>query len=159
MAFEQRLRAHALKILYAYWQEIRRGRPAPTRADIDPARIVSVLPIISLYDVEDSPRRYRIRLTGTRNVSWYGCDLTGSYLDEIDLGGDSAAMFSFIDKVVLKEVPGHMTGEYTKQDGRTIRYERLLLPLSNDGDRVDMLLGAALRLPGGVPIASASFDD
>lgn len=159
MAFEQQLRAHALKILYAYWQEIRGDRPAPTRADIDPARIVSVLPTISLYDVEENPRRYRIRLTGTRNVSWYGCDLTGSYLDEIDLGAERTAILSFIDRVVLKAVPAHMTGEYVKHDGRTIRYERLLLPLSNDGDRVDMLLGAGLRLPGDIPISGPSFDE
>jgi len=39
-----------------------------------------------------------------------------------------------------------MMGEYVKQDGRQIRYERLVLPLSNDGRQADMLLGASLRI-------------
>ena len=131
---------------------------APARSDIIPAEIVSVLPNIGLFDVEESPRRYRIRLMGTRIVSWYGADLTGAYLDEIDFGPGPAFTFSLLDRVVDKVVPGHMTGAYTKQDGRTIRYERLFMPLSSDGRRVDMVIGAAYRLPPDAPIIGDSLD-
>lgn len=158
MTFEQRFHANALKVLFAYWQELRRGRNAPARADIDPSRIVTVLPHIGLFDVEESPRRYRIRLAGTRIVSWYGCDVTGRYLDELDFGTGPTFTFSTLDQVVDKGVPGHMTGEYTKQDGRTIRYERLYLPLSNDGKTVNMLIGASVRLPPDAPITGDCLD-
>lgn len=158
MTFEQQLHAEALRILYNYWQGLRCDRPAPRRADIDPGCIVSVLPHIGLFDVEANPRRYRIRLMGTRIVSWYGCDLTGRYLDEIDFGTGENFTFSVLDQVVERCVPGYMSGEYTKQDGRTIRYERLYMPLSNHGETVNMVIGAALRLPPEVAITGDCLD-
>src|SRR3546814_2382471 len=81
--------------------------------------IPAVLPNIGLFDVEDAPRRYRIRLMGTQIVTWYGCDITGRYLDEIDFGGRTGFTFSLLDQVVDRCVPGHMTGDYTKQDARS----------------------------------------
>jgi len=145
-------------MLYAYWQGLRRGRPAPARADIDPSQIAGILPNIGLFDVEDSPRRYRIRLMGTRIVSWYGCDLTGRYLDEMDFGEAGKSTFAILDEVVDRVAPAYMTGEYTKQDGRVIRYERLFMPLSSDGTRVDMVFGAAYRLAPDVPLGADSLD-
>jgi len=158
LTFEQRLRADALKILYGYWQELRRGRRAPARADIDPTEISQVLPHIIMLDVEQNPRRFKIRLMGTRNVSWYGGDPTNRYLDEIDLGGEPMSTFSLLDGLVDKMVPAHMTGEYTKHDGRTIRYERLFLPLSSDGERVDKIIGGVLRLPVDAAILGDALD-
>ena len=158
MSFEQRLRADVLKVLYAYWQSLRRNRPAPSRADIDPSDIVTVLPHLGIFDVEQSPRRYRIRLIGTRIVSWYGCDLTGRYLDEIDFGSSNGFTFAILDQVVERIAPAHMTGEYTKQDGRTIRYERLYLPLSSEGETVDKLIGATVRLPADAPLLGDCLD-
>src|SRR3546814_15446168 len=51
-----------------------------------------------------------------------------------------------------------MTGEYTKQDARTIRYERLFMPLSSDGSSVDMVIGAAFELPPATPLTGDSPD-
>jgi hypothetical protein len=158
VSFQERLRADTLKTLYAYWQDLRGDRPAPARADIDPSAIPKILPHIGLFDVEHDPRRYRIRLMGTRIVSWYGCDLTGRYLDEIDFGDAERFTFAILDQVVDHMAPAHMSGEYTKQDGRRIRYERLYLPLSEDGRTVNMLLGAAVRLPPDAPILGDSLD-
>lgn len=158
MSFEQRFRVDDLRLLYAHWQNVRGARPAPARSDIDPASIVSLLPHIGIFDVEEAPRRYRVRLMGSRIVSWYGGDLTGSYLDEVDFGEGPALTFTLLDQVVDRVVPGHMTGEYTKHDGVTIRYERLFMPLSNDGLRVDMVIGAAYRLPPDAPIVGDSLD-
>lgn len=158
VAFEQRFHVEALTLLYAYWQEVRGRRRAPTRAEIDPSRIRPVLPNIALFDVEETPRRYRIRLMGTRNVSWYGADPSGCYLDELDIGDGRADLFALLDQIVARGVPGHMTGQYTKQDGRTLRYERLFMPLSNDARRIDMLIGAVCRLPPDAPIIGDSLD-
>lgn len=158
MDFEQRLRSETLKTLYFYWQNLRAGRPAPARADVDPSDIVTVLPHIGLFDIEENPRRYRIRLIGTRIVSWYGCDLTGRYLDEMDFGVGKSFTFAILDRVADLMVPGYMSGEYTKQDGRTIRYERIYMPLSNDGLHTNMVIGAAVRLAPDAPITGDSLD-
>jgi hypothetical protein len=155
---EQRFQVTALHTLYVYWKELRGDRHAPARADIEPARIALVLPNIAIFDVEDTPRRYRIRLMGTRNVIWYGADPTGCYLDEIDIGEGQKDLCALLDQVVARVVPGHMTGQYIKHDGRVIRHERLFMPLSNDGRRIDMLFGAIYRLPPDAPLLGNALD-
>ncbi len=157
-SFEQRLRADVLKALYGNWQQLRRGRPAPARSDIDPTAIGCVLPHIGLLDVERAPRRYRIRLMGNQIVNWYGCDVTGRYLDEIDFGVSLRFTFQILDQVVDKVAPAHMSGEYTKYDGRCIRYERLFLPLCDRAARVTALIGAAMPLPAGAPVLGDHLD-
>lgn len=152
MVFEQRFHNRSLHQLYTYWSSLRGIGSLPGRGDIAPDRIVQVLPHIGLFDVESAPRRYRIRLMGTEIVRWYGCDLSGRYLDEVDFGHGPRFTFALLDQVVDCRLAGHMTGTYTKQDGRTIRYERLFMPLASDGSRVDMLIGAAYELPPEAPL-------
>lgn len=158
VSFEQRFHADTLKTLYAYWQDLRRGRTAPSRADLDPAAIESVLPHVVLYAVEEAPRRYRIRLLGSRIIRWYGCDPTARYLDEIDFGEIAADTFAALDSVVDRCLPLHMTGEYTKHDNRTLRFERLYLPLSSNGRRVDNVIGAVAPLAADSPISGIRLD-
>lgn len=157
--FEQRFHNSALHQLYAHWSSLRGAQSLPGRGDIAPDRIVQVLPHIGLFDVETAPRRYRIRLMGTEIVHWYGCDLSGRYLDEVDFGHGPRFTFALLDQVVDCRQAGHMTGEYTKQDGRTIRYERLFMPLASDGRRVDMVIGAAYELPPDAPLRGDCLDD
>jgi len=157
-SFEQRLRSSVLKTLYDNWQHLRRGRPAPARGDIDPTKIICVLPYIGLFDVEAAPRRYRIRMMGSQIVAWYGCDVTGRYLDEIDFGESEKFTFEILDQVVDKVAPAYMSGEYTKYDERNIRYERIFLPLCDEGTKVTALIGAAMRLPAGAAILGDCLD-
>ncbi len=147
MEFNDRIRSTAIRHLSDYWTALLAERPVPTREDIDPRALPeTVAPHLGLFDVENDPRRYRIRLMGSSVVEWYGCDVTGRYLDEIDLGPDPGPGFAILDHVVRSRTPAHMMGEYTKQDGRCIRYERLVLPLAGPTEDVAMLLGASARL-------------
>lgn len=152
MRFEERFHNKALQVLYTHWRSLCGPASLPGRGDIAPERIVQVIPHIGLFDVEHAPRRYRIRVMGTEIVRWYGCDLSGRYLDEIDFGQGQQFTFALLDQVVDRREAGHMTGEYTKQDGRTIRYERLFMPLASDGRRADMVIGAAFELPPEAPL-------
>jgi hypothetical protein len=56
----------------------------------------------------NAPRRYRMRLAGTRLVSWYGCDFTGPYLDELDLGSERLDMLvgAAVHLAQDKSIPG-----------------------------------------------------
>ena len=149
MNIEERFRSDAIRELYSYWLSLRADRAAPARAQVDPMAMRRTLPHLGLFDVENDPRRYRVRIMGTEVVAWYGCDVTGRYLDEIDLGPDPAPVFAILDHVVATMTPAHMTGDYVKQDGRQIRYERLVLPLSSNGKETNMLLGASIRSEAG----------
>jgi len=43
---------------------------------------------------------------------------------------------------VREQTPSLSRWQYTKDDGRFVRYGRLLLPLSANGRDIDMLIGA-----------------
>ena len=133
-----------LKKLLAYWLSKKGDRIAPSRSDIDPAEITQLLPYVALVDVLHDPLRFRFRLAGTEIAMSYGLDLTGRYLDEIDLDGHQHEILLEYEKVTEQGVAVCKTWEYTRQDGRHIRYERLALPLSSDGKTVDMLFGGVI---------------
>jgi hypothetical protein len=73
------LRADAL---YRYWQS-RRADTLPTRADIDPAEIKSLLPYVMIVDIHHDPLRIYYRLVGTAVAHFSGTDFTGTFLDEL----------------------------------------------------------------------------
>ncbi|MDY0871515.1 PAS domain-containing protein [Dongia rigui] len=68
--------------LYRYWLS-RRNDALPTRADIDPADIKSLLPYVLIVDIHRDPFRIYYRLVGTAVVHFSGLDFTGTFLDEL----------------------------------------------------------------------------
>jgi len=134
----------SLKDLYAYWLSKKGASPAPPRSAIKPEEMVPLLPNIALADVIGEPPRFRFRVFGTRLVDAYGQDLTGKFTDEIDLG--SAALTTDIMAACTKMVrecrAQVVRVQFEKHDGRHLEYERIGLPLSDDGVSVNMLLCA-----------------
>lgn len=59
-AIDQRLHQ-----LHAYWKSRCRDRQMPSRSDIDPIDVPTLLPCIFLVDVLNDPRDFRFRLAGT----------------------------------------------------------------------------------------------
>jgi hypothetical protein len=130
-----------LKQLLAYWEKKKGDRIAPSRADIDPTEIKGLLPYVGLADVQRDPMRFRFRLVGTEITANYGREVTGRFLDEVDLNQHQHAIGDEYRRVVERCEPVCTTWEITRADGRHISYERLAMPLSSDGKTVDMLLG------------------
>jgi hypothetical protein len=128
-----------LKQLLAYWQEKRGTRAMPSRGDLDPLEMKFALGSVMLVDVLRDPLRYRIRLHGSELSRRGGFDLTGKMLDEMPLPeAREFARLSFT-RVVDAQLPIWGIRE-RMADGKILRYEALLLPLSAKGDGVDMLL-------------------
>jgi len=133
-----------LRALLAYWRQKKGERRAPSRADIDPAEIKALLPYVGLVDVERAPLRFRYRLVGSKITLGYGAELTGRYLDQADINGHERDIVAEYARVAETGEPVCATWEYTRNDGRHMRYERLALPLMSDGSKVDMLFGGAV---------------
>ena len=129
-----------LRQLHDYWDDRRAGRAMPARADLDPADIPRLLPNLILFDVEPGSERLKARLVGTNVVRMYGTDYTGQYLDEIDFGDRRKAILH--DYMTCYRTKSMYVSEHTFWTTRDISYrvERLILPLSDDGETVTMLL-------------------
>ena len=126
--------------LFRYWRSKCGDRLAPTRAEIRPEEIRPILPNILLLDIIGDVPRLKYRLVGTEFVHIYGAEVTGKFLDEIDFDGMSELIIADYFKVVKDGQPSWTSWNFTKDDGRWLGYERLTLPLSEDGQRVNMLL-------------------
>jgi hypothetical protein len=131
----------SLNEIYAYWLTKRGSRIAPPRSVMQLKEMSPFLPDIALIDVVGDPPRFLVRFDGTKVAEAYGEDVTGKFLDEIDLGAARAGIIDLCIKVVTECRPRVAWVRYTKQrDGRLHEYERIILPLSDDGKAVNTLM-------------------
>ncbi|WP_374632786.1 PAS domain-containing protein [Ferrovibrio sp.] len=140
---DQRLRG-----LLDFWAAKRGQRRFLSRADINPLELRHLLGHILLVDVvrqADRPSRFRYRLFGTEFVHYHGADQTGRWLDEIGLPGFREELLRLYTAVAEEGVMRSLTYDYTIAEG-VQRFQALLLPLSGDGQVVDMVFGC------GVPV-------
>jgi hypothetical protein len=139
--------ARSIEALVEYWQSKCAGRPMPRRADIDPVEIPAHLADVMLIDVLDGGADFRYRLVGTRIVQAMARDATSRRISE--LHGGQPGIFAkvrslYLRPVLLKRpifVRGHIFWLPTR-DGR--QFEAGYLPLSDDGDNVNILLAESV---------------
>ncbi len=124
------------------WDAKRASRRAPARADFDPVALGPYLPYLYLYDVVGAEARLRFRLAGTKVVEFVGVgELAGRYFDEF-CTPERHAQLRPHHEAVLFEFMLHYSASDLAWQGRPFRrYERLLMPLSDDDARVNMILG------------------
>jgi hypothetical protein len=126
--------------LRSYWRRIGDGS-LPGRSDLDPADIPRILGNVMLIDVERAPIRFRMRLCGTTVDRVFGQDFTGYYLDDLTAEYFERDVLLDYAGVVTTQRPHFLQRTVAIGDGVWLAYQRLLLPLSDDGSDVDMLLG------------------
>jgi hypothetical protein len=129
-----------LQQLFDYWESKRGQRKMPSRADIDPLGMGFIIGNLILVDViAGTPFGFRIRLHGTTLTERVGYELTGKMLDELP-----QAEFRELSRLSFTKVSNTGKPLCARRDrvldGRALRYETLILPLSGDDAQVDMLL-------------------
>ena len=128
-----------LQRLYDYWNEKRGARRFPARGDIDPLEFGYLLGWIMLIDVSHDPIRFRFRVYGSEITSRMGADMTGKDLDEHPHPEFARQVTKAWTRTVERGEPTCTRFEGWVGD-RHLRFESLRLPLSSDGERIDMLL-------------------
>lgn len=129
-----------MRQLFDYWSSRRTGGRLPSRRDIDPVDIPQLLPCLILVDVlPGRPVGFRFRLSGTRIAAVEG-EHRGKTLEQL---------------IPPQRLPG-IARQYVDawrgmlylrdstlqwQDRPHVDYTVLLLPLAEDGETVDTLIG------------------
>lgn len=141
----------ALSPLFRYWVAARGEKRMPARADIDPVEMpIQLLSNLVLVDVVPDPLRFRYRVMGTAVARMLGEDWTGRFLHQIPDVHESVRQ-QYQETVGIRESTVTMN-EYDRYDPslmqhKLLRFERLLMPLSESGDIVTMLLGGTVERP------------
>jgi len=129
-----------LQQLYDYWSTKRGARKMPSRADIDPLDMTFIMGNVILVDViAGTPLGFRIRLHGTNLVERVHYELTGKMLDDLPQVQFRNLSRKSFAKVAKTAEPLRALNDRVLDD-QLRRYETVILPLSGDGARVDMLL-------------------
>jgi hypothetical protein len=133
------VRAH--EEMFAYWASRREGGRLPGRAAIHPQHIKRHLPTVSLIDVLDGPRDYRLRLAGTGLYGVYGQEITGRTLEDVYAGPAAAYWRGELDKICDSRRPGVGVHSLAWRGASHLSILWLRMPLASNGRDVDMILG------------------
>lgn len=126
--------------LQAYLEEIKGARHFPSKADLDPARIKHLLPLLALMDISDPPLRVHYRLFGTQLVELYG-NLTGTdlHLREANpqLLEDAAQNYR---QLLARRQPIYGITELEMDEDKIRTFEWAFFPLSSDDVAISHVL-------------------
>lgn len=126
---------------YEYWNLKRGSRTMPSRADIDPSDIVAYLPAIVLVDVLSADQlTLRYRLAGTLETEARGYDPTGRLVSDHFQGTSSGDVLENYRLVISKRTPVFDTACVPAKSERLVEKGTILLPLSDDGENVNMVI-------------------
>ena len=137
-----------LRALLDYWDGKRDGRSMPARGDLDPVEIPELLPHIVLVDTAESLAEFRYRLFGTELCKGFGHDRTGCRFAELPRLANFDEIYRGYWLTFTKEAPQYFHGQIDSDENSHIRYSRLTLPLSADGEHINMILGGIIFLLG-----------
>lgn len=133
-----------LRRLYQYWTMKRGTRRFPARRDIDPLDFAYVLGHVMLIDVAHNPLRFSFRLYGSALLDRHqATDMTGRDLDDHPRPEFRRYLRAEWTDTITRAAPSH--GFFDRLVDDDLRnFESLRLPLSSDGETIDMLLVCAV---------------
>lgn len=146
------LKSPSLIELYDYWESKRQGDGIPLRADMHPAALAPWKDNLLLMGVGDGS--YRYRLYGHAFVDEFGVEMRGRTIDDLPPEQRDILKAEY-EGVARSRRPASRT--YTAQfpmfpdepedtGAREMTWERLVLPLSENGHDLSALLVAAYPL-------------
>jgi hypothetical protein len=142
IAFEKAIISPALKIIALHWNDARGTRTMPGWSDIKPGAIASHLPIVWSYKYDRANDSFTSRLAGERMTAIFGRSLRGVPMTDIYPANEYPALFARTKRAVME--PAFMRGH-----GLVFRHlnrygtgERIMLPLADDGENGDGMIGA-----------------
>lgn len=137
---------------YHYWlSKVRPPRAMPARADLDPAEMKRWLPGVQLIDVIPATaahsRRLVYRLAGESEISLRGYNPKGREVAEAALGQGTSDALGNYAIVIDEQKPVYDWSQIPHPNGFLIGQECILLPLSDDGATVNMVITYGKMVP------------
>jgi hypothetical protein len=131
------MRSARCATLVKYWSALRGDRLFPSRAEIDPGLIKSVLPHVMMTRIEE-PFRVLYRLVGTEIVRFAKFDFTGRYADALHFqDAEGADWAEYYRAVVNAARPGIGLSHWTVTGALERWIEFVICPLSGNGKVID----------------------
>jgi hypothetical protein len=128
--------------LLGIWRDARGENAFPSLADMRSEALDEIWPHAFLIDVADSGSEPVIREVGAEFATYCPDPLTSRAISETPHDTLAAEALSFVREVLERGVPVSRGGRFTGGDGSDLLYRSIVLPLSEDGERITSLIGA-----------------
>ena len=136
-----------IRALHDYWAGKRRGRAMPARADLDPIDIPALLPHVFLIEVKAAePQLLTYRVFGTALVELFGFDFTLQEVGKGTLPEHLPEMRARYGRVIRDGQPYYHRTRLRDRLNDFTDVDRIILPLSPDGARVDQMIGMTIPI-------------
>jgi hypothetical protein len=135
------MKQRTLFTLYSYWNEVRAGRLAPRRLEIEPSRIAGILAETFMLERIDQAT-YPYRLAGTRLCEVLGKELRGTNFLDGWSDQDRPVLERLLASVCDQGAVVRLTADSGTDPRHRVELETILLPLLHAGMTVGRIIGA-----------------
>ncbi len=129
------------QFLFGYWNEIRNGRLAPKRFEIEPGRMGSVLPDTFILERTES-NTFAFRLAGTRIGERFKTELRHIGFHEIWADEDRLKIEVVLEDIGARGGVGRLDCTVGDDYGNSATVEYIILPLIHTRNSIDRMVGA-----------------
>jgi hypothetical protein len=142
--FDRHMEHSNTQALHSYWNDLRDGRDAPFRSEIDPRRIRGALETMFILETT-AEAGLRFRLAGTRLCELAGRELRGRPAEDLMIFGHERELTLAARRTLEEPSVGVMRVRAEHQDapgGESWAGELLLLPMRSELGDMSRILGA-----------------
>jgi hypothetical protein len=156
--FQQSIVSPDLQVIAEHWGMARGQKRMPAWSDIDPVAIGKRLRFVWAWKYQREPEDFINRLAGEEIVRAFGKSPRGLKMKEFFAPEVYQIFFPWHVRIVREPAFLHGAGKVYSNVDRNFSGERIMLPLSEDGEAADGILGATIYLPSAGVGAATSFD-
>lgn len=131
----------ATRELFDYWNDLRQGRSAPDRLELDPTAIRGALSNTFMIEV-DPARTYPLRIAGSRITALFRREVLGETFIDLWHRDDRRAVERLLNTVLDETIPAVAGVIAAPAQRAPVELEMLILPLRHEGKTHARLLGA-----------------
>ncbi len=131
----------SLQTLFNYWNQVRAGRIAPHRLEIEPSRIAGILAETFMLERVEAGT-YQFRLAGTRLCELFGSELRGKNFLEGWSEQDRLVLERLLTPISDQGAAGVLTVEGAINNRHRVEIDVNLLPLLHTGNKITRIIGA-----------------
>jgi len=130
--------------LQDYWESLRQGRIYPCETDVNPEKIADIWENCLLVSIHEEDLKYGYQYTylGAHLIEAFADDLTCRDISSRLIETTSQPLVQGFEQVIRTGKPVQENAEFVNSLGMVIKYRSILLPLGQDPQKVDYIIGA-----------------
>lgn len=129
--------------LFDYWRSLCKGDQLPSRDDLSPVSMGSLLPMLTILEEGEHKGEtdFRFRLAGTGFWNIYNREISGAWLSDLPLGSRRAYWKNVCARVAERGKPSAGAGPFGVSGKTHMAQFWLRLPLAPSEDGKKLILG------------------